>query len=463
MKVIFLHGWSTTNTDTYGYLPIWLSKQNGVAVSNVYLGKYISFVDMVTMDDIARAMDAAIREEMGDNPEPFACISHSTGGPVVRIWMHMYYGDNLSKCPLKNLIMLAPANHGSALAQLGKGKLSHIKAMFAGVEPGVKVLDWLELGSDEAWDLNSHWLDYDCVGSGIFPFVLAGQSIDRKLYDHVNSYTGEPGSDGVVRLAAANMNYGLIRLHQRDDKLEPVAIKRSPQTAFGVLPGLSHGGDKMGIMKSVTQANADTHPTPKWLLKCLKVPSSKEYRMLSGELARLTRETQRKEREERVKTLFGTKKYITRRYSMVVFRLLDDRGTVLTDYDLLLTGGPKYRPDDLPHGFFVDRQRNEKNPGKLTYFLNHDILVRGLNKEKAHGRIGIQLIARPEEGKQALAYYHPLEWRSDEGAVSQTLRPNETLMVEIILERRVDARVFRLEKELKPSKIDKTPIGRTVQ
>ncbi len=47
--------------------------------------------------------------------------------------------------------------------------------------------------------------------------MLTGQSIDRSFYDNLNSYTDEAGSDGVVRVAAANMNYGLIRLEQQDN------------------------------------------------------------------------------------------------------------------------------------------------------------------------------------------------------------------------------------------------------
>jgi len=462
MNVVFIHGWSTTNTDTYGYLPEWLAKQQGFKVSNICLGKYISFVDTVTLDDIARAMDAALREELGDHPEPFACVTHSTGGPVARLWLHMFYGRNLADCPMKHLVMLAPANNGSTLAQLGKSTLGHIKAMVVGIEPGVRVLDWLELGSNASWDLNEAWLGYDCVASGIYPFVLSGQSIDRQLYDHVNSYTGEPGSDGVVRLASANMNYGLIRLHQRGNGLEGAQVKRTLKTAFGVLPRLSHGGDNMGIMKSVTKANADTHPTTKWLLKCLMVSSAAEYAAVFDELDQLTRDTQKNEREEKVKTLFGTKTYTTNRHAMVVFRMVDDRGEILSDYDLLLTGGPKYSPDALPPGFFVDRQRNRKNVGKLTYYLDSDVLLKGLNKAQAGGRIGFRLVARPEEGPKALAFYHPIDWKSDEDAASKILRPNETLMVEIKLERRVDARVFRAERTLKPSKIIAAPLERTV-
>jgi len=35
---------------------------------------------------------------------------------------------------------------------------------------------------------------------------LIGQSIDRHFYDQLNPYTGEMGSDGVVRTAGANLN-----------------------------------------------------------------------------------------------------------------------------------------------------------------------------------------------------------------------------------------------------------------
>ena len=75
-------------------------------------------------------------------------------------------------------------------------------------------LDWLILGSVEAWELNLDWIlngGRQIGTSGFFPFVLTGQSIDRKLYDILNSYTGESGSDGVVRVASANLNATYIK------------------------------------------------------------------------------------------------------------------------------------------------------------------------------------------------------------------------------------------------------------
>ena len=60
MIVIFVHGWSVTHTDTYGELPRWLESQSrggalDIQVGNIYLGRYISFDDTVTLDDIAQA------------------------------------------------------------------------------------------------------------------------------------------------------------------------------------------------------------------------------------------------------------------------------------------------------------------------------------------------------------------------------------------------------------------------
>src|SRR5262252_7231291 len=188
MKVVFVHGWSVTNTDTYGGLPAALArnapKDLVIEVAHLYLAKYISFADEVMVEDIARGMQAAVEAEIVPKlakGERFACITHSTGGPVVRAWISQFYGDDLEKCPVGHLVMLAPANHGSALAQLGKGKLARMKFFVGGVEPGVGVLNWLELGSEQSWALNTTWMSYDLVASGIYTFALTGQSIDRSF------------------------------------------------------------------------------------------------------------------------------------------------------------------------------------------------------------------------------------------------------------------------------------------
>ncbi|WP_298628365.1 phospholipase PlaB [uncultured Legionella sp.] len=473
MIVIFVHGWSVTHTNTYGELPLWLERQGkdgtlDIQVGAIYLGRYISFDDTVTIDDIARAFDEAVRDEIADKlqeGERFACITHSTGGPVVRKWMDLFFKNNLSKCPLSHLIMLAPANHGSALAQLGKSRLGRMKSFFEGVEPGQQVLDWLELGSDLSWQLNESWLDYDCTANGIYPFVLTGQKIDRQLYDAINSYTGEAGSDGVVRVAAANMNYSLLKLHQEGTNGESLVTSKMLRTqpmAFGVLPGCSHSGKNFGIIRSITMSNAATHPTAIWVLRCLQVTHRKAYNTLSKELDKLTKETQELEHTEAVKTLIFKREYITNRYSMIVFRLIDDRGNHLVDYDLYLTAGPKYSEDALPNGFFVDRQRNVRNRGKLSYFLDYDVMDEGLNTPQMQGNLGFRIRAYPEASDQALAYYRLLDFHSSLADMHKIIHPNETVMVEIMLQRKVDKAVSRITNNLTPAKISAKPAGKRV-
>ena len=464
MVVIFVHGWSVTSTDTYGQLPKCLEReaaQRGIELTtgNLFLSEYVSFEDDVTLDDIARGFEAALQQAVVPKLAPgerFACITHSTGGPVVRKWLDQFHGPGeLSASRMSHLVMLAPANHGSALAQLGKSRISRIRFLFEGAEPGQRVLDWLEPGSEGQWELNMRALDYRYVENGVFPFVLTGQRIDRQMYDHLNSYTGEPGSDGVVRACAANMNFTHIGFEQKGGELVPKRNLRTPKTAFGILPGRSHSGAKMGILRSV--ALEQPHPTVEWVTKCLAVTDAASYVQICDELEALTATTQEQERVEEVQTLSGARQYVTDRHSMFMVRVRDDRGRCLQDYDLLLTAGPDYSPDELPAGFFRDRQRNSVSPGHLAYYLDHDRMSGGLSAAAAGQKLGFRIVARPDSG---LAHYTKTELRSDAAHIDELLRPNETTLVEVVLNRSVDSTVFRLTSRLEPEEFGREPSGR---
>jgi hypothetical protein len=464
MRLVFVHGWSVTSTDTYGGLPEALVRNAPKAlqlrIEHLYLGKYVSFSDEVTVDDIARGMQAAVEAEIVPGlgkGERFACITHSTGGPVVRAWMDLYYGRKLASCPLGHLIMLAPANHGSALAQLGKGKLARMKFFAEGVQPGTGVLDWLELGSRQGWTLNCAWLDYDLTRAGLFAFVLTGQSIDRGFYDNLNSYTGEAGSDGVVRVAAASMNYGLVRLEQQGSAITLSKEGRSTTTALAVLPGLSHSGKDMGIMRSVSAKDDGSHPTVAAVLQALAVDSTESYRACTRAFEELTARTQQQERVSTEKSLFVFRReFITSRYFMLVFRVLDDRGNELSDYNITFTASPAYDPNHLPPGFFVDRQRNSKSPGRLTYFLDYDVMEPWFRDPKVADKFGFEISARPDSG---YAYYAVGRHQGTFSALKKYFAPNQTVMVEVVLKRVVMEGVFRLTTNLAPASFRKQPKG----
>jgi len=139
--LVFVHGWSVTNTSAYGQLPQQLQQRAAVAgvaltLADIWLSEYVSFDDAVTMGDLIRGFDHALRD-LHLRDASFACITHSTGGPVIREWLRVQRDRPAthSTIRLSHLVMLAPANFGSALAQLGKGMLGRLKAWFGGVDP----------------------------------------------------------------------------------------------------------------------------------------------------------------------------------------------------------------------------------------------------------------------------------------------------------------------------------------
>ena len=439
---MLFRSWSVTSTSTYGELPEVLQSRaasNGleIEIENIYLGEYISFHDEVMLEDIARAFDKARRDKLGDGR--FACITHSTGGPVVRLWIELFFKNNLTACPLSHLVMLAPANHGSSLAILGKGRLSRIKAWMEGVEPGVGVLNWLQLGSNSQWSLNSSWIDYKYDNDVFFPFVLCGETIDEHFYDFINPYLVEKGSDGVIRLAGANLNYKLIRLVQNcqaeplDASMDGTTIKAfplelngdiqtSPECAFEVIADASHSGEMIGIMASVKK-NSQDKPVVGSIIEALKVTSRDDYAQAKQNMQQRSGETQKTQESDR--------------YIMFIFSVRDNYGNVISDFDMLLLAGKQYKPGQLPKGFFVDKQKNNMS-GKLVYYINFDKI-----KKVKDGKIGIRIMARPDEG---FSHYAPAEFRLDGLALEALVRPNQTVMVDIELTRRIAENTFVLNR-----------------
>ena len=131
---------------------------------------------------------------------------------------------------------------------------------------------------------------------------------------------------------------------------------------------------------------------------------------------------------------------------MFVFRIRDDRGNDLVDYEVKFTAGPEYSPNHLPEGFFVDRQRNQRNRGKLTYYVDYDAMRKWMNKPELEGKFGFSITARPAEG---FAYYTVAKHEGTFAQLKRYFEPNQTLMVSVELKRHVVESVFRLTTDLK--------------
>ncbi|MET0256692.1 MAG: phospholipase [Luteibacter sp.] len=469
--VVFVHGWSVTDTSTYGQLPKALADRTAQAgsalqVLDIRLSEYVTFDDAVTMDDIVRAFDHALRG-LALPDDAFDCVTHSTGGPVVVAWLRARRDRPTLFAPvrLRHLVMLAPAHFGSALATLGKSEVGRLKAWFDGVEPGQRILDWLEHGSPESL---AQALDIihgaDLAEQGTWLFGLIGDRPDRSLYDYVNSYTGEDGSDGVVRLAAANLNARHVVLAQQGDRSTlSMTIARAPRSAFKLLPGLAHSGVAQGIM-------ASEPPSPlvvDAIVRCLAVDSAASYAALCDAFAVENAQRDRDKVEVEAK-LLSSRTHIHDPRSLLIFRLLDDRGEPLRDAQCLLTAGEAASPNDLPPGFCSDRQANSRSDATVTMLLNHALLAGDgpvtdprhpgqvlRDAQTSHRPFGVRIV--PDDTAGLVRHIVAATGATDD--LLEALGPHETTILDVVLSRRVAEGVFRLTQDLQAADFTHPPPG----
>ena len=133
-----------------------------------------------------------------------------------------------------------------------------------------------------------------------------------------------------------------------------------------------------------------------------------------------------------------------RRFTMFVFVIKDHAGNPIEDFDLFILAGKDYKADDLPKGFFQDKQRNRKNINRLTYYINANKML-----NITDGKIGFRIVARPQEG---VVFYQAAEFRSGNIPIENIVVPNQTVIVEVVMKRNVDKKVFQLDAASEPRK-----------
>lgn len=358
-QVVILHGWSD-KSESFRPLANFL-KQNGFQPVPLFLGDYISLRDDVTIDDVVKRMEEVVAERMALPASSkkrlgpsFDLVVHSTGGLVARRWIAKHYSDR--PCPVKNLLMLAPANFGSVLAHKGRSLLARVaKGWRTGFETGEEMLYALELGSAFQWDLAQSDLFADRPGAPVLygpdrvrPFVIVGtypyDSLVRKIVN-------ENGSDGTVRVAAANLNaYGATVDFTGDPKhlLEP---KMTGWTRRGgadlrfplaVVPDRNHGTVKDPLDPGYAQREADQKKLGGYIVQALKVRNADQYAKVRDEWDAVTMDTRtyagfsddaEKHRRDFFKGNGAEAQYFHEHYQVVV-RAEDEFGRPIEDYFL---------------------------------------------------------------------------------------------------------------------------------
>ena len=283
--IVLIHGYSSESPtpdpssieNIYGDLPRRL--RESYQVVEVDLSRYVSLNDAVSIPDIARAFNRALIEQHPHLLEDgFHVVIHSTGALVIRTWIRLF---SPKPSPVRNLVYLAGANLGSGWASIGQGQIARWgRFVFErGAQRGLKVLGALELGSSPTIDLHLSF-----IGEGsrmledyqVQEFIILGTQADAEWFTFPIRFAHEDGSDGVVRVAAGNLNFNhlvimpdksaaQLRWPQIQSALQSAAVKGNfPQyysvteqsyagkdrslVACGIACRCSHSGERMGVV-----------------------------------------------------------------------------------------------------------------------------------------------------------------------------------------------------------------------
>jgi pimeloyl-ACP methyl ester carboxylesterase len=283
--IVLIHGYSSESPTAdpesietiYGDLPRRLRESYDVV--EVDLSRYVSLNDSVSIADIARALNRALLEQHADLLEGgFHVVIHSTGALVIRTWIRLF---SPKPSPIRNLVYLAGANLGSGWASIGQGQVARWgRFVFErGAQRGVKVLQSLELGSSPTIDLHLSFIQPDSriiEDYKVQEFVIIGTQADPAWFTLPIRYAHEDGSDGVVRVAAGNLNFNHLVITPNESAallpwpsiqaaVQAAAVKGDfpqyyslaaqsyagkdrPMVPCGIPYRCSHYGEKMGVV-----------------------------------------------------------------------------------------------------------------------------------------------------------------------------------------------------------------------
>lgn len=362
--IVLIHGYSsesptpdpTSIGNIYGDLPQRLRAAYDVV--EVDLSRYVSLNDSVSVADIARALQRAFLEQHpGLLKEGFHVVIHSTGALVIRTWIRLF---SPRPSPILNLVYLAGANLGSGWASIGQGQVARWgRFVFErGAQRGLKVLQALELGSSATLDLHLSFLregtrmldDYK-----VQEYVIIGTQADPDWFEFPVRYAHEDGSDGVVRVAAGNLNFNYLTIEPNDEAatlpwsavhaaVQAASVKANfpvyykvtsrsmagtggrPPIPFGIPFQCAHSGKSMGIV-----SGREPRPQVERMLR-LALETERTTAAWQRTAAAFNRETEQTYEEARTMRKPGFFNFLTEPrnqydpHAQIIFRLRDQDG-----------------------------------------------------------------------------------------------------------------------------------------
>ncbi|OGX13796.1 MAG: hypothetical protein A2351_00735 [Omnitrophica bacterium RIFOXYB12_FULL_50_7] len=438
--VVILHGYSD-HSSSFQPLARFLS-DNGFKIVDLWLADYLSMFDELSIHDLGQAMGKALIDQgIPQLPKSFDLIAHSTGGLVVRSYLAQYYYGHPDKCPINHLLLLAPANFGSPLATLGKSMLGRI---FNGrdwdhlFQTGTRILQALELASPISWELARTDL-FDpqnplFMPKNIYTTVLIGS----ESYGGLKDLTYENGSDGTVRVSAANLNARYYRLNFQPFNvplLEEIPRQYEP-IAFGVLYGFNHGS-----IVNPLNSNQDASPLGEIILNSLQIDSEQAYQEHIGRLAAMTERTFITGQSHA-----NLKNQSYHEYQNFIVRVYDQYKEMIPDYflEFFQKDDPDDKVMDKIHSEILEKVRVYSEDASHRSFLFD---ITDLKKEilDKGGEVSLNITVAAKSKR--ISYCNPQQALlvASQGE-NLFITPNATTFFDIKIDRLQSSEVFKLKK-----------------
>lgn len=468
-QVLIIHGWSDTSK-SFKSLANFLEVNNYVA-TELWLGDYISMDDDVRIADVGKRMGQVIDDMIAKDSlsKSFDVIVHSTGGLVAREWLTSHYRSRAQECPMKRLIMLAPANYGSKLAAIGKSMLGRVvKGYNNWFQTGQGILNDLELGSPYQLELAQRDIliapGTDATGryygdDRVWPFVIVGTHPYTNLLRQI---TNENGADGTVRVCAANLNSQGITIDFRQPEHLAVTLWGSRLDDFSiplaVLPTRTHGSvvdperaDKDN-QEDIAETPAEQAQLGQFILEALNCKTFEEYLAIQQKWQDFSESTAARRTQSSHPDYYH-------QYMQANFYVSDDFNQPINDYFLEFFSNTNRRNDDanvyLHHSVIEDVKVNSQNKAYRNIYFDRTDLIEGYYpKVPGNSPSALYLsISAAAPGKN-ISYFAdqkigadmqlPIHFQSQ--AASRWLKRNSTHFVHIILPRQPANKVFKLTR-----------------
>ena len=496
-RILLVHGYSAESKSstpesietTYGPLPRLLRARFGAIVDELDLSRYISLEDGLTIEDISRAMDRALRQ---DFPHllagGFNAITHSTGALVVRNWMRRYW-DPAQACPAKRVIHLAGANFGSGWAAIGRSNLAKWGRMvFQGAERGVHVLNALELGS--GWTIQMHReLDSKVSaapeGNRPLEFCMIGSQRPDEFSLIPVKYATENGSDGVVRVAATNLNYSYLKFVPAPlvHDLDPDVVAEWAAKATGVLPTdvrkpdlpidfymgrIGESSHKTGVPIAVIDECSHSYKassilggarTSNQVLDLIAVALDTGATGMGAAVTRFNQATQATLDAVRPKKTVKYAVFIKierqpqyDKFAQVVFRIFDQYNAPVQHFNIYFNSfGGDAKAQKLIGDLFCDGHPNGVSSNTITFYLRlHKWTEDEEDKSKSDWVNQLALINGcdleidgREHGNPEISFV-PFRYQLKADELAEWVRSNETTVIDVHLYRMPSRKVFKI-------------------